>query len=66
MIALAYLTLSNTTGFPLLSLYAPILRLTLALLVFFLKASATPKIGSGGPIGTPFHTEKEAALLVAS
>lgn len=45
----------KTYGFPQSSRYAPTPRLIFLGLVSFLKASVTPKMGSGGPIWTQFH-----------
>ena len=44
-------------GFPSSPLYAPTPRLIFLGLVSFLKASVTPRMASGGPIGTLAHAE---------
>lgn len=47
----------KTYGFPLSSRYAPTPRFIFLLLVSRLKASVTPRMGSGGPISTWAHQE---------
>lgn len=47
--ASAFLTDERTKGLPLSSRYAPTPRLILRGLLSALKASVTPRIGSGGP-----------------
>lgn len=47
----------RTYGLPLSSLYAPTPRFIFFEFVSRLKASVTPKMGSGGPICTSVHQE---------